>query len=151
MIKRSIALSVGLLVSVPAIASADVLPDPCDALEKGDACETVRGEAGVCVDNPDTLSLECVVPTGDGGGGAGGTGGQPATGGAPEGGSPSEGGTGGSGGSGGGTGSTADDGCQAAVGPSNKMLTASALVGVAGLALAALRRRERRSQRNLNR
>lgn len=138
------------MVSVPALASADILPPPCEELAEGDPCETERGQAGTCLPGRGDV-LVCQPTVTDGGGGAGGSGGQPATGGAPEGGSPSEGGNGGSGGSGGGSGSTVDDGCQAAVGPSNKMLTASALVAIAGLALAGLRRRERRSQRNSKR
>lgn len=144
MVRHSIALMVGLLVSLPALAFADIAPDPCDVLELGDECETERGQAGVCVEGS-RIGLVCQPNATDGGGGAGGEGGTPAAGGNSEGGggSPSEGGSGGSGGSGGGSGSTADDGCQAAAGPSNKMLTASGLVGLAALAFAGLRRRER--------
>lgn len=55
---RVLALLCAVAVSAPAVALADVAPEPCEGAEEGDACETSGGEAGTCEESSGGLTCE---------------------------------------------------------------------------------------------
>jgi MYXO-CTERM domain-containing protein len=85
--ETNLALVVPALL-ISSVAHADVMSDPCELSEAGDACETLMGEDGVCADTGDGI-LVC-QPSSSSGGGMSGAGGAPSDGGDDE--EPDEGG-----------------------------------------------------------
>jgi uncharacterized membrane protein YgcG len=67
MLKKSLALCAPLLF-VTSVAYADVPNDPCMDATAGDACQTLMGDPGTCVDTGNGL-LDCQESSGEGGGG----------------------------------------------------------------------------------
>lgn len=55
---RVLALLCAAAVSIPAIAFADVAPEPCEGSEVGDSCETSAGDSGTCEEGSNGLVCE---------------------------------------------------------------------------------------------
>jgi hypothetical protein len=82
-------LALSFSLSIPAAASADVAPDPCEGKAVDDACETYDQKAGTCqqvngfldcvANTPATTSSSTTSGAGGGEGGSDGTGGSGAS------------------------------------------------------------------------